>query len=493
MAKKSDDKNTGAESPIRYVNLYESEDKVYIRKISGFYQSLRRYAGLPLMLGFLLLPWMTIDSRPAILFDLPARQFHVLWVTFGPQDGMLLAWLLIISAFALFTVTAFLGRVWCGFTCPQTVWTLMFIWAEQFCEGDRNKRIKLDQSRWTVEKLLRKSSKYLLWLIISFITGFSFVAYFYPVRDLLVGFVPYFNDAGFLVFDSFSAVFWTLLFTGMTYMNAGFLREQVCKYMCPYARFQSVMYDDDTLAVHYDVVRGEPRGARKVANVVKKKVGEGIEIKVEKQQQVDGKGDCVDCSWCVQVCPVDIDIRDGLQYECINCGLCVDACNAVMDKMEYPRGLIRFTSNDELENGKTNFLRPRVFAYIAVLIFLCGFFVYTVVNRKPLTIDVSRDRGAQMYRIRSGEVQNVYMIKINNMDRQTHEFIVEIDSDKSFSLYRPRNILLDEGEIFSIPVRVSIPKDQLTDIKSEIRFTVRAIDNDAITAEETATFIGPSE
>jgi cytochrome c oxidase accessory protein FixG len=494
MTQKNDDKNISTESPIRYVNLYESEEKVYIRKISGFYQSLRRYAGLPLMLGFLLMPWLIIDDRPAMLFDLPTRQFNILWVTFGPQDGMLLAWLLIISAFALFTVTAFLGRVWCGFTCPQTVWTLMFIWAEHFCEGDRNKRIKLDQGRWTLEKLLRKSSKYFLWLIISFITGFTFVAYFYPVRDLLVGFVPYFNEAGFLIFDSFTAVFWTLLFTGMTYMNAGFLREQVCKYMCPYARFQSVMYDNDTLAVHYDAARGEPRGARKVTDAAKKVVEfAAVDVAIiEQSQQIDVEGDCVDCSWCVQVCPVDIDIRDGLQYECINCGLCVDACNAVMDKMDYPRGLIRFTSDDELTHGKTKFLRPRVFAYVTILVLLCGFFVYTVANRKPLTIDVSRDRGSQMYRIRSGQIQNVYMIKINNMDRQTHEFIVEIETDTPFSLYKPRKILLDEGEIFSIPVRVSIPKDQLNDIKSEIRFTVRAVGNDLITAQDTAIFIGPS-
>ena len=303
------------------------------------------------------------------------------------------------------------------------------------------------------------------------------MAYFYPVRELLVGFVPHFDDAGFLAFDSFTAIFWTLFFTGMTYMNAGFLREQVCKYMCPYARFQSVMYDDDTLAVHYDTARGDPRGARKPNDDYK----------------AEGKGDCIDCSWCVQVCPVDIDIRDGLQYECINCGLCVDACNAVMDKMEYPRGLIRFTSDDELEHGKTNFLRPRVFAYIGILVVMCSLFVYTIANRKPLTIDVSRDRGAQMFRVRSGQIQNVYMIKINNMDRQPHEFVVEIDSNQPFKLVKSKKVELDEGEIFSIPVRVSIPQDALSGIANEIKFIVRAIDNDVISAQETATFIGPSK
>lgn len=479
MTDTSDKKNPADEaSPtIRYVNLYESEDKIYIRKISGFYQSLRRYAGLPLMVGFLLMPWLVIDDRPAILFDLPSRQFNILWVTFGPQDGMLLAWLLIISAFALFTITAFLGRVWCGFTCPQTVWTLMFIWAEHFCEGDRNKRIKLDKSDWNVEKLYRKTSKYFLWFLISFVTGVTFVGYFYPIRELLSGFIPYFDDSGFLVFDSFSLVFWTLFFTGMTYMNAGFLREQVCKYMCPYARFQSVMYDSDTLAVHYDAARGESRGARKATDDYK----------------AEGKGDCIDCSWCVQVCPVDIDIREGLQYECINCGLCVDACNAVMDKMEYPRGLIRFTSDDELETGKTQYLRPRVFAYIAILAIMSGLFVYTIADRKPVTLDVSRDRGTQLFRLRSGQVQNVYTVKINNMDRRSHQYSIELDADLPFKIVKYKPVLLEEGELFSIPLRVAIPKELLTDVKTEITFIVRALEDGDITAQESATFIGPGK
>jgi cytochrome c oxidase accessory protein FixG len=477
MTDPSDKKNSSNESgpAIRYVNLYESEEKVYIRKISGFYQSLRRYAGLPLMVGFLLMPWLIIDGRPAVLFDLPARQFHILWMTFGPQDGMLLAWLLIISAFGLFTITAFLGRVWCGFTCPQTVWTLMFIWAEHFCEGDRNKRIKLDKGGWSIEKLYRKTGKYFLWLLISFVTGITFVGYFYPIRELLSGFVPYFDDSGFLVIDSITALFWTFFFAGMTYMNAGFLREQVCKYMCPYARFQSVMYDSDTLAVHYDAARGESRGARKA----------------DEDYKAAGKGDCIDCSWCVQVCPVDIDIREGLQYECINCGLCVDACNAVMDKMEYPRGLIRFTSDDELETGKTQFLRPRVFAYIAILVLMSGLFVYTVADRKPVTLDVSRDRGAQLFRVRSGNIQNVYTIKIHNMDRQSHTYNIELDAELSFTIVKYRPVLLEEGELFSVPLRVSIPQEQLNDVKTEITFIVRAVENSEITAQESATFIGP--
>lgn len=472
----SDNQDSSIEEHIRYVNLYEAEDKIYVRKISGFYQSIRRYTGIPLLLGFLLLPWLIIDGRPAVYFDLPQRQFYILWTVFGPQDGMLLAWLLIISAFALFTVTALLGRVWCGFTCPQTVWTLMFIWAESVCEGNRNQRIKLDKGPWTLEKYLRKGGTYSLWLLIAFITGVTFVGYFYPIRELLLGFVPAVTETGMVVLPgNATAIFWTLFFTGMTYMNAGFLREQVCKYMCPYARFQSVMYDQDTLAVHYDRVRGEQRGPRKAGENYK----------------AEGKGDCVDCSWCVQVCPVDIDIRDGLQYECINCGLCVDACNTVMDKVGYPRGLVLFTSEDQLKNGKTNFLRPRVFGYSALFFVMIFLFVFTVAKRDPVTIDVDRDRGSQMYRIQGDKVQNVYTIKLHNMDQREHEFDLHVDGPVPFAVKRYRPVPLEKNEIFSFPVLVEVDKSLLEKIKTSITFTVKAKSNDKIQAQEKTTFIGP--
>ena len=462
---------------IQYVNLYESEQKIYVRKITGYFQSVRRYTGIPLLLGFLLLPWFVIDGRPAVYFDLAQRQFNILWITFGPQDGLLLAFLLIISAFALFTVTAFLGRVWCGFTCPQTVWTLMFMWAERVCEGDRNKRIKLDNSDWSAEKVTRKSGKYLLWFVIAFVTGATFVGYFYPIRDLLIGFVPSYNESGLLVFDTpISAIFWTLFFTVMTYMNAGFLREQVCKYMCPYARFQSVMYDEDTLAVHYDAVRGESRGARKA----------------DEDYKAAGKGDCVDCSWCVQVCPVDIDIRDGLQYECINCGLCVDACNTVMDKVGYERGLIRFTSEDQLKNGKTHFFRWRIAAYIGILLVMCGAFTFHLVQREPVTVDIDRDRGARMYRVINDRVQNVYTVKVHNMDRVEHTFDLQVKGPHDFVIKRYRALPIEQNEIFSFPVRIEVDKNALTNTKTEIEFTIISREDSSIIANEKTTFIGPS-
>ncbi len=461
---------------IRYINLYESANKVYIRKITGFYQSIRRYTGIPLLLGFLILPWLVIDGRPAVYFDLPMRQFYVLWATFGPQDGMLLAWLLIIAAFALFTVTALLGRVWCGFTCPQTVWTLMFIWAEHLCEGDRNKRIKLDQSDWNLEKVTRKSSKYLLWFVISFVTGATFVGYFYPIADLFAGFLPVMSDSGMVVLDGNNTViFWTLFFTVMTFMNAGFLREQVCKYMCPYARFQSVMYDQDTLAVHYDSARGEKRGPRKP----------------KEDYSTKGLGDCIDCSWCVQVCPVDIDIRDGLQYECINCGLCVDACNAVMEKMEYPRGLIRFTSEDQLVNGSTHYIRPRVFGYLTILVVMASVFIYTVANREPITLDVDRDRGTRMYRVQGDTIENVYTLKVHNMDSQAHEFKLIVEGPHPFTIKRYKAVPIEKNEIFTFPVRISAKKSDLQTVKTTVTFTIQSTSNNAIIASESTTFIAP--
>jgi len=473
-----DSSSSSGSSEIRYINLYESDNKIYTRKISGFFQRIRRYTGIPLILAYLLLPWLVIDGRPAVFFDLPTRQFNVLWVTFWPQDFMLLAWLLIISAFTLFTVTALLGRVWCGFTCPQTVWTLMFISVEHFFEGDRNKQIKFDQQKWSFEKYWRKGAKHGTWVLISFVTGATFIGYFVPIRELLLGFIPHYDPVSEMLVLGVhpAAILWTLFFTGMTYLNAGWLREQVCKYMCPYARFQSVMYDEDTLAVHYDATRGESRGPRKPNEDFKAK----------------GLGECIDCSWCVQVCPVDIDIRDGLQYECINCGLCVDACDSVMEKMKYPKGLIRFTSEDELKTGHTKFLRPRVFGYSFAVIAMFSAFVYVLFMREPLSVDVIRDRGARLYRVNGPNVENVYTVKINNMDQKAHEYSISVSGDYPFKITKRRPISIDAGEIFTIPVRVSVSRALLDKDKTSITFQVQSLSDSNMQAVEETRFIAPS-
>jgi cytochrome c oxidase accessory protein FixG len=455
------------EPAIRYVNLYEAEDKVYTRRITGFYQKLRRYTGLPLIAGFVLMPWLIINDRPAMLFDLADRKFHILWMTFWPQDGIYLAWLLIIAAFALFTVTVLVGRVWCGFTCPQTVWTQMFIWAEFLCQGDRNKRIKLDAAPWGLNKLLRIGATHFIWLLIALVTGLTFIGYFVPIRELI---------GGLLTFDSsVPVVFWVGFFTIATYTNAGFMRQQVCKYMCPYARFQSVMYDADTFSVFYNELRGEKRGPRKPGE----------------DYQAQGKGDCIDCSWCVQVCPVDIDIRDGIQAECIDCGLCVDACNTVMDKMEYPRGLISFTTEDAIKHGKTKILRPRLLGYLALLLTMIAVFAVNLAQRTPLDLEVLRDRGVRMYRISGKDVQNVYTLKINNMDNKPHRYDITLSGDFDFKLQGYRPMVIEPGELLTIPVRAVLKREALTQIKSSIEFTVTAKDNPALTTTNDSSFIGP--
>lgn len=467
--KKPDSASDVPTSEIRYVNLYESEEKVYTRRIAGYFQRLRRYVSAPLMLGFLLMPWLVIDGRPAMLFDLPARQFNILWITFSPQDGVYLAWLLIIAAFLLFTVTVMVGRVWCGFTCPQTVWTQMFMWAEFVCEGDRNKRIKLDSQKFSAEKAVRKASKHAIWVAIALATGMTFVGYFTPIRDLALGFFTFDLDL--------TAAFWVLFFTGATYGNAGFMREQVCKYMCPYARFQSVMYDQDTLAVWYNKERGEQRGPRKP----------------NEDYKAQGLGDCIDCSWCVQVCPVNIDIREGLQAECIDCGLCIDACDSVMEKMNYPLGLISFTTEGAVDKKKVKILRPRVLGYGFVLLVMVATFVYSLSVRMPLVVEIIRDRGTQMYRITDGEVSNVYNLKLENLDRKTHVYDVSVSGDFTFEIrgYKAPPVL--EGEILNIPVRVITKRSELKGEKNTITFKVVARENPEVVVLRSTSFIGPTK
>ncbi|MGI1678475.1 MAG: cytochrome c oxidase accessory protein CcoG [Cellvibrionaceae bacterium] len=451
----------------QYKSLYVADDKIYTRKITGFYQRIRRYTGIPLLIGFLLCPWLILDGRPAILFDLPARKFHVFWLTFWPQDGMYLAWLLIIAAFLLFTVTTLVGRVYCGFTCPQTVWTQMFIWVEDRIQGDRNKRIKLDNQPWTMQKIIKKGSTHFVWVAIALVTALTFVGYFVPIRDLISGFVHFSVHP--------VAAFWTAFFCLATYLNAGFMREQVCKYMCPYARFQSVMYDKNTLAVRYDSLRGETRGPRKL----------------NEDYKVKGLGDCTDCSWCVQVCPVDIDIREGTQYECIDCGLCVDACNSVMDKMGYARGLIRYTTEDSIAGGEAKIFRPRLIGYGIALLTMVSLFTYSIVNRMPVGIDVLRDRGVKLYRVRGENIENVYSVKLNNKDRDGHKYLLSVEGVDAYKLLGAKNIYLEEGEVLTVPIRLSVAKEDLKSSNIPILFTVQSVDNPEVSAVQEARFISP--
>jgi len=446
-------------------SMYESRRHIYVREIKGLFQRLRRASNWALMLGFLLLPWIPWGDRPAVWFDLPGREFHIFAATFYPQEFILLSWLLIICAFGLFFITVFAGRVWCGYTCPQSVWTFLYIWVEHRIEGPRHRRIKLDKGGWDADKLWRKSAKHALWLIIALATGVTFVGYFTPIREL----VP---QLAMLEAGGWS-YFWVGFFVVFTYLNAGWLREQVCLYMCPYARFQAVMFDRDTLIVSYDYHRGEPRGARK--------------------RSVDpaaaGIGDCIDCDLCVQVCPTGIDIRDGLQYQCISCAACIDACDSVMDKMGYPRGLVRYTTEHALEGNKTHVLRPRLIGYLVALLAMIGLFVWTIADRTPLDLDVERDRARLFQTLSDGRIANSYSLNVRNLDNKDHTYALEVEGIDGLQ-GDTDTISVPAGESRSRVMTLSVDPARLTERSYDIVVRVRAEDEPSVVIERDSRFIG---
>ncbi|MCR8923660.1 cytochrome c oxidase accessory protein CcoG [Dasania sp. GY-MA-18] len=449
---------------VAELDLYQKREKIYTRKIEGFYQKIRVYTGWPLLLLYFIVPWLTWNGQPAVLFDLPARQFHIFFWTFWPQDFYLLAGILIIAAFALFTVTAWAGRIWCGYTCPQTVWTAIFMWAEQKFEGSRNQRIKLDNKPMHWEKFWRKLAKHTVWVTVSLATGVTFVGYFTPIYDLV-----FHLDYGLW------GSLWITFFTCATYINAGYMREQVCIYMCPYARFQSVMFDKDTLLVSYDAKRGEPRGSRKK------------DADLEKENL----GACVDCNICVQVCPTGIDIRDGLQVECINCALCIDGCNSVMDQMGYERGLIRYTTEHELEGYPGNRYHPRFIAYAAALLIMLTAFGYSLLTRVPLEADVVRERGKLYQRTPEGRIENMYVLKIMNKDQRPHTFKIAFSGLEQAQLKGDNQKTLSAGEIVELPLRINIAPEQLQRLNSTIYYHITSQDDPDIHMSVESRFIGP--
>jgi cytochrome c oxidase accessory protein FixG len=457
-----------APSEVSEIDLYQKREKIYTRKIEGYFQRLRLFTGWPLLLGYFLLPWFMWEGRQSVLFDLPARQFNIFGLTFWPQDFPLLAWLLVIAAWSLFAVTVWAGRVWCGYTCPQTVWTSIFMWIEQFTEGSRNQRIKLDKQPWSMGKFGRKFAKHAMWLGVGLATGLTFVGYFSPIREL----VP---DLFTLDLSRWEFV-WIVFFTVATYMNAGWMREQVCMYMCPYARFQAVMFDADTLIVSYDAARGEPRGSRKR----------------DAAKQEHQKGDCIDCQLCVQVCPTGIDIRDGLQYECITCALCIDACNSVMDKMGYAPDLISYTTENTLEGKPHKTIRPRLVGYVAGILVMVSLFSYTILSRVPLRIDVLRDRNQLFTETSMGQIENVYTLKIMNMDQAPHQFVLSVDSEKPLEWVGEQEISVAAGEVYTLPLRLQADPAELDTPGFDFDFVVTNIDNPRATARSESRFIGPT-
>jgi cytochrome c oxidase accessory protein FixG len=398
---------------------------------------------------------------------LPARKFYLLGLTLWPQDFIYLAWLLMMAAFTLFFVTALAGRLWCGFACPQTVWTKAFIWMEQWTEGTRSQRMKLDKAPWSWNKLRRKGSKQFLWIAFSLWTGFTFVGYFMPIRQLGVD-IAALNVGGW-------TLFWGLFYGFATYGNAGYMREQVCKYMCPYARFQSAMFDKDTLIISYDETRGEPRGGRKRS--------------VDRQKE--GLGDCIDCTLCVQVCPTGIDIRDGLQYDCIACAACIDACDSVMDKMDYPRGLVRYTTEHSMGGKTSRVLRPRMIVYAALLAVLMTALITSMVTRTPVILDVIRDRNT-LYRELPGDViENSYTVKIINQSNDARSFRLSVAGVPGLTLDGADEVTVEGGDVLSQPVRARTHRDNAYGIMN-ITFSVTAADDESVVVIEESRFLGPT-
>jgi cytochrome c oxidase accessory protein FixG len=459
-----------AETEAVVESMYQSREKVYPREIKGRFQSLRKVCIFALLGLFYLLPWVPWGGRQAVLFDLPARQFHIFGLTLWPQDFFYLALLLILSALGLFWVTAIAGRVWCGYACPQTVWTEVFMWMERWTEGDRARRMKLDQAPWSANKLLRKGSKHTLWILFAAWTGFTFVGFFTPITEL---------GARLLTVELGPwETFWGLFYGFATWGNAGFMRENVCLYMCPYARFQSAMFDRNTLIISYDEARGEPRGGRR-------RDADPREL---------GLGDCIDCNLCVQVCPTGIDIRDGLQYECIACGACIDACDHVMDRMSYPRGLIRYTTENALEGQPTRVFRPRVIVYGVLLLGIAAALAVSLVLREPIRMDVVADRNA-LYRLVQNDsvVENVYALKVMNMDDRPHTYRVSAEGLPGIRVKAQQPFEVAPGEVRSVPARVQVERDSVTGIGTDILLTLETVDGSDLRVTKETRFHAPTE
>ncbi len=448
-------------------SLYAKRQKIFPRQVHGLFARLRLLGVFVLMGIYYGLPWVQLGDRQAVLFDLPARKFYLFGLVFWPQDLIYLAILLIIAALALFFFTTLAGRLWCGYACPQTVWTEVFLWIERRIEGDRGKQIKLDKAPWDARKMAIKGSKHAAWIVLSLWTGYTFVGYFTPIREL--------GQSVLALNTGPWETFWLLFYGFATYGNAGWLREQVCIYMCPYARFQSAMFDKDTLIISYDVVRGEPRGSRK----------RGIDPRKK------GLGDCIDCTLCVQVCPTGIDIRDGLQYQCIGCSACVDACDEVMDKMGYPKGLVRYTTENALHGTKTAILRPRVVVYAGILIGMIAVVGYSIANRVPLALDVIRDRNALYRETSDGLVENVYTLKVINMDERDHRFRLLASGLESVKLEMDHETFdVPAGQVRELSARLQIDPMVLNKASNEVFFELRALDDDGLSVREAARFLG---
>ncbi len=394
------------------ITYFAKQERVYAKSVSGKYRNLKWIAMIVCLAIYYLVPFLRWDRGPnaadqAVLLDLSQGRAYFFWFEIWPQEVYILTGILIVAAIGLFFITSLLGRVWCGYLCFQTVWTDLFVYVERIIQGDRTKRKKLREGPWTFEKIWKLVVTHIIWIVIGFFTAGAFILYFYDAPTLI-------RNA--LNFDVSTTVLWFVGgLTASTYIMAGFAREQVCTFMCPYARFQSAMFDKDTLIIGYDQHRGEKRGKHK------------------KGTSWDDRGHCIDCSLCVQVCPMGIDIRDGLQMECIACGLCIDACNGVMDKVGLDHGLIRYDSEERMEAkdatqiDASHLIRPRTFVYAIILCSVIGMMLYTLINRSEMELSVLHDRNPLYVQLSDGDIRNGYEIKVSNKTHNIKNYILSIN------------------------------------------------------------------
>ena len=455
------------------VSLYASREKIYPRSVSGVFSNWRWVTVWITQLVFYGLPWLEWNARQAVLFDLEARRFYIFSLVLYPQDFIYLTGLLVISALSLFLFTAVAGRLWCGYACPQTVYTEIFLWIEKKVEGDRSARMRLDKGDFSAAKFGKKWLKHALWIGFALWTGFTFVGYFTPIREL-----------GALTLAASLGpwqTFWVVFYGFATYGNAGFMREQVCKYMCPYARFQSAMFDKDTMIVTYDEQRGEPRGPRS-------KKADPVALNL---------GSCVDCTLCVQVCPTGIDIRKGLQYECIGCGACIDVCDEVMDKVGYPRGLIKYSTQNGVAQGWSTAqmirraFRPRVLVYSGILLAITLAVMTSLFMRKPLKVDVIRDRGALAREVEQGRIENVFRLQVMNATESTQRYVITVDGLPGIMIASESDVEVLPTEVRSAVLRVQVPPGTAATGSHPIRFEIRSVGDDTVEVSEKAVFLIP--
>ena len=463
------------EVPADDADLYAARKKIQPRSIKGRFNSLRWAMVWITQLVFYGLPWLPWNGRQAVLFDLVERKFYIFGLVLWPQDVVYLTLLLIISALGLFLVTAVAGRVWCGYACPQSVYTEIFMWIERHVEGDRSARLKLDAASMSLSKFGRRFAKHAIWAALALWTGFTFVGFFSPIQELAA-------EVGSLGLGPWEG-FWMLFYAAFTYLFAGHMREQVCKYMCPYARFQGVMFDPDTLIVSYDANRGEPRGN-------KKKAKEGQPV-----------GDCVDCDWCVQVCPTGIDIRNGLQYECIGCALCIDACDQVMDKVGRPRGLIAYSTERAQLAGKpahegwrevlAHILRPRVILYTSLLLFIMSGFAWALLTRTPVKMNVMRDRASLAREVEGGKIENVYQLRVMNTSESARRFVLEVEGLPGATVPGLREIEVEAAGSRDVALRVQVDAESLAPGSHTVYFNLQAVDAPDVRVHEKSSFLQP--